>query len=332
MLWKSNVEDLLVRLDVMLKTGVGLRDALIFLKRSKKTEKLARKGLWSMEEEGRTFSEGIRPHISAAEFALLLSGEKSDNLRFAIQKTLYLRRMQKKMRSTMIGAMIYPISMLILTFIALYFAGNKVVPQLEKEGVKIGTLLKVYKVVASPEVLIPLAIILIGTFIGLVIFMTKFLGPYRKLTDRIFPFSVYRQWMGVIFLFMLSSLTKSGYTIGDALEEIRDSNAYFDWVVGSYSEYYKTSKNLGEAMKKSGFPIPNEDTADELEVLSSFGKFEERLMIIAEDMVESYVKNAEVFGKVGSILTLLITGFIVIGFLAGMYTTVMDMMQTIGAY
>lgn len=330
MLWKrSNVETFLVRLEAMAKAGVSLKDALVFLKKMGTTEKIAREGLWSMEEEGKTLSEGIRKYLTSAEYALLLAGEKSDSLAFAIQKVLYLRKSQKKIKSAFVGSMIYPVVVLLFVMVAIYYAGNNILPQLESAGLKLSGVLAFYKTLSSPVILFSVAGVIFLSVVGVIVFSTKFLGPYRKLTDRFLPFRIYRMWLGVIFLYMLSVLIKSGYTIADALEEIASSNPYFEWAVGEYLSYFRTSRNLGEAMKRSGFTLPDDATADLLEALSSFGKFEDRLIIIAEEMVEDFVGKAESYSKVASILALVFAGLSVGGFLFGMYGAVMNLLNTI---
>lgn len=331
MLRKVDVDGFLVKLEAMLKSGMTLKDSLVFLRRMPATQKMARDSLWAMEE-GRTFSDGIRKYVSPAEYALLLSGEKSDSLVFAIQKALYLRRVQRKIKGVFVGAMIYPAMVFAMVVLGVYYIGNNIIPQLEDAGLKATGVLKFYKAISDPAVLFSVAGFILFSFIGTIVFSTKFLGPYRRFTDRFFPFQVYRKWMGVIFLYMVSSMTKSGYSIADALEEIADSNEYFQWSVGEYLSYYRTSKNLGEAMKKSGFTLPDDDIADLLEVLSSFGKFEERLIILAEDMVEGFVKKSEGIAKVVSVLTLILAGVILGGLMFGMYTTVMDMMKAIKVF
>lgn len=319
-----DVDGFLVRLETMLKAGLTLRDALKLMGKIKGAAKLAEDSLWSLEEEGKTFSDGIKKYLSPAEYALLRGGEKSNNLIFAISKVLYLRSAQKKIKSVFIGAMIYPASVLVLVLGALYYVANKVVPELESAGIKTEAVLRAYAYVLQPKILLPLVVLAIAVFVGMIIFTTKFLGPYRRHTDRFFPFRIYRAWMGVIFFYLVSSLTKSGYTLADALEEIASSNSYFQWVVGDYLAYYRVSRNLGEAMLKSGFAIPDEESAELLEILSSFGKFEDRLITIAEDMVEGYKKKAEAISKLVSMSTLMFAGILVVIFFVGMYATIMS--------
>lgn len=318
-----DLDGFLVRLETMLKAGITLRDALRFTEKVKGIGRLAKEGLWSLEEEGKTFADGIKNHLSPAEYALLRGGEKGNNLIFAISKVLYLRSVQKKVKSAFIGAMIYPASVLVLVLGTLYYVANKIVPELKSAGIKANLILNIYTQVMQPKVLLPLIVLMVTLFVGTIIFTTKFLGPYRRHTDKFFPFRVYRAWMGVIFFYLVASLTKSGYTLADALEEIADSNPYFQWVVGDYLAYYRMSKNLGEAMLKSGFAIPDEGSAELLEILSSFGRFEDRLIVIAEDMVENFRKRAESLSKTVSMATLIFAGILVVIFFIGMYSTIM---------
>jgi len=124
-----------IELNVLLQAGLTLKDALHLMaeEQSKVNDK---KILQNLQEEiisGKNFSDAIRKqkHFSEYEFYSIQIGERTGTLDKVFKELgqFYLRKNQQ--RKTIIGALSYPIIVLLTAFIAIAFMLKFVVPMFE---------------------------------------------------------------------------------------------------------------------------------------------------------------------------------------------------------
>lgn len=325
----KKLESFLLGLQTTLEAGVSLAEALSSLKRVKEYSEFARKGLRSLEM-GNALADGLRQYLSPVERAILLAGEKSDQLSYAIDRILHLRKASGRAKGALIGAIAYPLFLLLFALGLVMFAGRVLAPAFKEMGINLkGTVFGLYMSFARLEVLLPFALIVVSILVGTVLFSVKALGEYRSKTDRYWPFSVYKFWSGVVFLYVFTMLLKSGYSENQALEEIGRTNRYFRWLTRKYLDRMTSSSvNLGEAMLRT-FPIPNEETAYLLQSISSYAGYHEKLPEVAERLLDRFLAKLNTAGKVLNMVMLLLVGLLLMGYALGTYQAMGEAFQAL---
>lgn len=325
---RKRFENFLISLQTMLEGGVSLTEALAALRNIKSMSEFARKGLRAVES-GEPFAAGLRSYLSPVEMSILVAGERANNLVYAVDRLLYLREASSEAKGMVLRAVVYPIFLLLMGVGVVMFAGRHLAPAYVEMGVSLdGKIFGLYVSLARLEVIVPLVLIVSGTILGLVLFSVKALGEYRMKTDRFFPFSVYRFWVGVVFLYVFSILLKSGYSETQALEEIGKTNPYFRWLTRLYMMGRATNVNLGLVMLNT-FPVPDEEAGYLLSAVSTQAGYHEKLPGVAERYIKRFMSRLEVASKILNIAMLMLVGMLVIGYVLGTYQINAEIMKSL---
>lgn len=310
------------RLSIMLKSGVSVSDSLTSLSKSsnKKVSELSRECLKSLKA-GRHFSNGLRKVLSSEEYSVLVAGEKSGDIVFAIEKVKTLITAKQKIKASIVSALSYPVVILLMTVGMIYVLGNKVAGEVAgiigEETVSrttFGLLIKL----SQPHVLLTIIGSIFFTIFSLALFMSKVHTNIRFKTDKYFPFSVYRFLNGVVFLYIFASLLKSGFNVVDALKEIEKFSKYFKLVIPKYVRGVLSAKNIGEAMKSVDFYLPDKDTAEFLSTVSNYSNFEDKLFVIADEYIQTTPEKIKGYSKILNYLALTFAGAVIILYIAGL--------------
>lgn len=316
------LNDFLDKLEIMINAGLNLTDALSVLakSRNKSVSNLSKKCL-TYTRKGLTLSDGLKEYMSDVEYSLFKASEKSGNIVEGIKAVRKIKQIKSTAIKQIISGLAYP-SFLFAFFMGMvYFLGNKVfsaVSGIVSEQQLKTTILYVYYVLSKPVNMAILIISVVGFFVMIGLITFKFVSPARKVLDRYPPFSVYRFFQGVVFLYALAYLMKSGYTLTQALQEIGRTSKYFSIIVPELKRRIESSDNLGEAMIKTGWHIPSLDTADLLSVISSYTGFEEKMLSTAESLTQKAIDSLSGLSKIIQTVAIVLIGLGVLGYLAGM--------------
>lgn len=140
-------------------------------------------------------------------------------------------------------------------------------------------------------------------------------GLFRKILNRVPPWSIYKQFHGSIFLLSLSSLLRSGISFGHALETIRGgSSPYVASVLVLMQAKLQAGKRAGEALQSELF---DPETLVNLEVYADTDKLEEGIFVLAEDQLEKQIERLASTAKLfGNFILLVVVGFIAWNYMA----------------
>lgn len=323
---------LLERLESLLESGIDMNKALEIISGSsdKTLSHLAKRCLKYTSAGGRSFTEAIKPYVNSGEYALLRAGEETGNLPYVIEKIKELRQLKSKAIGGLLGAITYPFFVLMLFFGMLYFVSSQAVENIVRGfGEEVKTpLLELMLFISKPAFIFTFFTFL-ALLIGTTLFvMLKVHRPFRARLDRFFPFSVYRFYQGVVFLYVYSVLLKNGYREEQTLELISRLSGYYKLIFPEVLKHIRAGRGIGDALKRSGYLIPDEETVDLLRSIQGTGTvFQERLPRVAERKIKEAAEKISKANKVVNTVALLVVGVLMMIYVSGFMGMVQGMMQ-----
>lgn len=268
--------------------------------------------------------------MNAGEYALLKTGEEAGNLPYVISRIRKLREVKRKATGGLVGAVAYPFFVLFIFFGMIYFISSQAISQIVKGfGEKVQTpMLKLVLFISDPKVIALFFLTLFLITATLLIIMFKVHQPFRAKLDRFFPFSVYRFYQGVVFLYVYSILLKNGYREEQALELISKLSGYYRLVFAEVLKYIRAGKGIGDALRISGYHLPDEETVDLLRAIQGTGLvFQEKLPEIAEQKIEEVSERIKNANSVIRNIAILIVGVLIMIYVGGFMSMIQNVMQ-----
>lgn len=273
-------------------------------------------------ERGLSFSDATRGWVPAEETLLLTSGNMS-SLIVALENVGRIIVANKRIGSAVLGAIAYPLLLLVLVFAIIIMVGLYLVPPLSEvagEGM-------VWQGAASSLIwLSNLAgrywFVFSVAFVAIVCLVWWSLpiwsGRMRVVFDKLPPWSVYKIKISVGWMMSLSAMVASGVTIPDAMRMLADnSNRYLRRILDETLQYIANGDNLGDALQNTGMDFPNQELIGDLTVYADMNDFDENLGQIANDYLENSVKKIEsvsdTLNTVGILLITAVIAWIVMG-------------------
>lgn len=256
-------------------------------------------------QNGYAFSDALVGWAPSRERLMLSVGDVAD-LESALLNLIKVAEGTEKMIKPILGAIIYPSFLLLLSVLVIYAIGAYMVPPMTEaapNAVWSGTakdLVNVSKWIQENWALafsfFPAIFIVIYVTIGI------WTGPTRKAIDDCPPWSLYKVFMGITWLLSLSALIKGGVPISVALTKLRkDSNRYLKERIDKAMDYIKNGDNLGQALSKTKLNFPDKDIVADLRIYAELDNFEEALDRLANDWLN---ESAEAIEAKASILNM----------------------------
>lgn len=266
-------------------------------------------------QNGLPFSEALRGWAPDRERLMLSVGDVAD-LESAIRNLIRVTEGTTKMIRPIIGAISYPLFLVMMVVLIIYGIGVYMVPPMVEAapGVRwtgmaknladLSDWIAVYWPIAFAFV--PCLSILIYATIGI------WTGPIRTYFDRFPPWSLYKIFTGITWLLALSALVKGGTPVSSALRALRrDSSRYLKERIDKTLVFINNGDNLGQALAKTNLEFPDIEIIGDLKIYSEMDNFEEALEKLANDWLE---ESAYIIEQKASILNmvalLLVSGVI----------------------
>jgi type II secretory pathway component PulF len=249
-------------------------------------------------EQGETFADAIKEWVPQRESLMLTVGDVS-KLEKALINVIKVNEGMSKIIQPIIGAFVYPAFLLLLTLAIIIMVGKYLVPELtaivpdnfQWEGVA-SSLVGVSKFTEK------FWWVLIAGFvaIGIVIWLSlgTWTGRFRKFADKMPPWSFYRMFTGVGWMFSLSTLIQAGVPLAKAMRVLSNgANRYLSERLDAALWYISNGENLGASMRKTGYGFPDKETIGDLSIYSELDNFEEALSDISNDILDSNIRKIE---------------------------------------
>ncbi len=328
--YSKDTNKILQMLSSISKAGVPLNEAIDDLLKSPNISKQQKEILSDIKrglKAGKNL-QGLAKYISSDEYTLLNAYYTANRFAEGIDTVTMLRKLKSSTISGIVSAVTYPLVTFALLILILKYMRAKVIPVLANIAGGIqqlkqkSSLMNFFLWLSDNTTLL----MLIGSIAMLIVLyfviVNNVFGEKRKKIDNIFPFTLYRLYIGTVYLFMLSSLLQSGLILTEAITVAAGNSKYLKNISKDILKRLKTSDNFGEALKKTRWYIPDKDFVDLATIISTKQGFEEKLRLIANEYVENLQgRLKKTIGLLSNII-LVIVGLLIILFTAAIYSLV----------
>jgi type II secretory pathway component PulF len=278
--------------------------------------------------DGSTFADALKRWIPGDEYGVISAGELSGALPKSLELIIESKRRVARVYSAIKAALINPAIYLVVTMGMLWAIGKFVTPVLEQSLPKAkvhGLALALYVVgdfVTSWWAVLPL-LGLVGLGLWIIYSLNTWTGKYRIEAEKYFPYSFYRDMNGYIWLMSFTQLLRAG--MPDTVILARQKTQGSLWMRERIKAIWYRMDNgasLAAALLEKGkhglpaFGFPNPDLVDDIESMSGFPDFPEKIaqlaMQWADDLEKSALAYAKGFGFAMEIVMYTIMGVLMI--------------------
>jgi type II secretory pathway component PulF len=338
LLYSKDVDKILQILSSTSKAGVPLNEAVEDLLKSPNINKKQKEILLDIRKGMRTGKnlKGLSKYISSDEYTLLNTYYTANRFAEGIEKVMTLKKLKKETVSGIISAVTYPTIIFIMLIIMLKYINVHVMPILdhiaggEEKLKQASSAMSFFLWLSQNSTLI----IMVSTIVLLIILyfvvINKVFGEIRKKIDNFFPFSIYRLYIGTVYLFMLSSLLQSGLILTEAITVAAGNSKYLKNISKDILRRLKTSDNFGEALKETRWFIPDKDFVELAVIISTKQGFDEKLRLIANEYIENLQKRIKKTIGLLSNVILIVVGLLIMLFTASVYSLISNITAHVG--
>ena len=328
--YSKDTNKILQMLSSISKAGVPLNEAIDDLLKSSNINKKQKEILSDIKrglKAGKNL-QGLSKYISSDEYTLLNAYYTANRFAEGIDTVMTLRKIKSETVSGIISAVTYPTIIFIMLIIMLKYMNGHIMPILVNIA---GGMQKLKQESSAMNFFLWLSqnstlLMIVGSIVLLIVLyfviIHNVFGETRKKIDNIFPFSMYRLYIGTVYLFMLSSLLQSGLILPEAITVAAGNSKYLKNISKDILKRLKTSDNFGEALKKTRWYIPDRDFVDLAVIISTKQGFDEKLRLIANEYIENLQKRMKKTIGVLSNVILIVVGLLIMVFTASIYTLV----------
>ncbi len=245
------------------------------------------------DRQGLPLAESVIGWIPSSELYMIRAGEESGTLAKALASIQAMGAKARQMREAVMYAVAYPTFMIILLGFVLWIFGVQLIQNMRKT--------------APPQVVDAMGSVpAVSDFIsewglwcvaGVVVFLLiitatlpTWRGTWRIRLDRFPPWSWYRILQGSGFLLGIAALLGAQVPLKRALE-ILESNAT-PWLkerLSAARQQVLRGRNLGEALRSTGYDFPDPGVAVDLEILSERADVGSVIEEITEDWIRDQI-------------------------------------------
>jgi type II secretory pathway component PulF len=278
--------------------------------------------------DGSTFAAALAVWVPQDEVSIIDSGELSGNLPRSLSLVVDAKRRIKRVNAALKMALITPAVYAVAVYGMLWAIGRYVTPALEQALPKASAHGMVSVLYTGSDlanswwaILPPVVIVLV--VVAVIRSLPQWIGPWRIVAERVFPYSFYRDIQGYSWLMSFSALLRAGMADVKILE--RQTAASGPWLKERlHALWWRMDNGLSLpaallAKGKNGMPafgFPNPNIVDEIGSLAGFSDFSERIAVLAvqwaDELESSTLNRAKAFGFAMEIFMYAMMGFLMV--------------------
>lgn len=225
-------------------------------------------------QNGLSLDQALSGWVPRQECAIISAGVHDSQLVAALKRAADVVRGIDEMKSTVYGQMTYPFVLIgvivtIMLMIHRYFLPplTRLFPRESWEG-SIWWLGSSSELVAEQGIILGIAAFLILSWI--VWSLPNVTGKPRKWMDRVMPWSLYKDFQGVVFLLNISALLNAGVPVLEALNRMAEhASPWLKERLNAIRRRVNDGDHLGLALRKTGYHFPSRDAVNKLALLTS---------------------------------------------------------------
>jgi type II secretory pathway component PulF len=279
---------------------------------------------------GMQLSVAMSKWIPPSEFMLIQAGESSGQLAGGFRNATIATEAAGTMKGAIVGAIAYPMVLMVLLFFIVYIFSTKAVPKLvavKDPETWPGASQSLYHLAQFVEHKWWVVILLIISFIIFAIWSCKNMtGPIRKYFDMAPPWSIYKTFQSSVFLISVSAMMKTGKPIVESISDLMDmSPPYVSWHLKKILNNFDKGRHVGESMN-TGFL--DRETGIDIKIFGSSESVEDSMDSIGRTSIANSITQIKAISAVLNVGTMVL----VAGFIGWVYYSFYTLTQSIAQH
>lgn len=215
--------------------------------------------MFSALRQGKSVDQGLASWIPRQEAAILSAGVQDGNLAAALNRAITVVMGMSDMKSALVSTLSYPLLLLATTFAMMKMVTVYFLPRLESLSTQDNWTGALWWLSTISGFFVNHAILLSALVILLIVFviwsMPNLIGKTRQhVLDRLLPWSVYRDVLGVGFLLNFSALMRAQVKTEDAIEMLsRYAPPWLYERLAATQRQVRQGNHLGLALRNAGY-------------------------------------------------------------------------------
>lgn len=298
-------------------------------------EKLAREAknpaladiMWQIGRDhgthGHEFYEALAAWVPPDEAGIIAAGVKGQNLPAAVEQLIDTKTMLQEISSHVWQALTNPLGngvsvIVMLLFVALYMMPEfaPFVPENRATG-SVKMLFELAKFASGWESIVA-GVLLLAALVAFIYALPNWTGKWRLYADRIWPFSLYREYQGYVWLMTFVMILRAGQRDTEALElQLNYAKPWLAERLRTFLQDMRSGIRLPIALTTErfdgrGFGFPSSALAGTIGQLYGFSDFPERMASVLRMWSREMRRRMQATGSaIGLVSALLMYGFII---------------------
>lgn len=278
--------------------------------------------------QGQPLAEGMREWFSMNVVEIIRVGESGGALAQTLRSAINMLSQRGLALGSFIGAVSYPLFVIIIACIVIVYLRNAVLTQFElikpiEQWPPAGQRLVAAATIISSwwwlAILLVIATIIIFRYL-----MSNYVGEFRATLDRFPPFSFYRRLVAARFLETLGLLVSNGVVFKSALRVMQhQANPYLQMHLGKVEHLLSMGRGNIADVLDTGL-IDSKDLM-RLRVMAEVKGFEHGLVRMGVKGADEALSTLRFIARVFGGILLVVGGIIIIIIIQGIYMTGMSM-------
>jgi|SRR6516165_3663865 type II secretory pathway component PulF len=263
-------------------------------------------------KNGSQLAVALQKWVPSDEALILLGGENAGQVSDAFDLIIDSKLRVRTVRRTLISALITPTVYLVALYGLVWAVGEYVLPTVSMvvpASQATGTaklLFTLGDAATSPWVLLPIGVL--GAILGWISWsLPNWTHPLRVKAEDFFPYSFYRDIQGFIWILTFAAMLKAGMSDTKILDDqTRYASPWLRQRLVAVRRRMLNGDSLAKALIGTRYGFPNPDMIDDIESMSDFTDFPERIAVRvrqwADELQYKTTKNVKVMGFAFDIL------------------------------
>jgi len=288
-------------------------------RRGRKKTAEAAAGMARAMQDGKTFAESLGKSVPKWEIAIVNAGELAGKLPNSLRLILEVRERTDRINRAMVAAALSPLTLAIALWATLVVIAD-LMPQFEsivplnlwRGWAKVMHMMTL--VVTGWAAYAVLAAIGVAA-VAAILARHRWTGKGRAFADRwIFPFTLFRDVDGYIWMATYSALQQAGISETDALQmQIKTATPYMQSRLRPVLLMMRNGHSLPSALRVSKTGFPSLDLIDQIGAFAGFATFPDKLQKISIKFAASMERRLTIQTvAVGAVFTMITYAVIIV--------------------
>lgn len=268
---------------------------------------------WFLKDrEGIGLAEAMDGWIPSSELYMIRAGEESGTMGKSLSSIQAMGERARQMREAVSYAVTYPLFMLILVSFVLWMFGVNLIQNMRATAPP-KVMEAMGEVAFVSDFIRDWGLVVLGALVILLIVISLTLpvwtGRVRARFDKLAPWSWYRVLQGSGFLLGLSALLGAQVPLKRALEILEEQgNPWIKERISAARQEVLRGRNLGEALRISGYGFPDVAVAVDLEILSERADVGSVIEQITEEWIREQIDGLKIQAALSRNIGLAVVG------------------------